>query len=944
MIKSPEAEELSRRKPKWGENIKVYNRRIHTDIQETNQSNGKNNGETGGKTAVESNVGDRSDAVNGRLNESNVGKNCESVVEEVPSNENGVKEVVNVIGNDVEKDCQNVVEEVSGNEDGVKEVVNVIRNDVEKNCEDVGEEVLGIENGVKEVITVTGNDIENNSKNVFKEVPANESGVKEVITVTGIDIEKNGENVVEEVPCNENINEEMAAATDNGCIIEETPTTTNDDEECSEKIIEEVPRNANSVTEMLGSVDSYKETSCNENSVMEVLDKGNTIEKVTDIEINIEVRNSMISIEDALINENDVEKAADIEKNVGEEMPDDETEIREEVPRVSLSPKLPVEQAKSLLPHHSPSNVKILTVFEDSSSRGLVEASLPNGHEYNGNLNGVVRHERPMASLVDDTLNTSVNSAKSKEEVRDLKRKLEDELDRVRKMARKLQAKETQLSAVDFDSGRLRDEAPVVERLRFPVNGRLENDVSTMTGNDKSSYDDYSSPRPFIQLSSSVTNSSYYGAVENVHEKEKRMPRANQFYQSSDFVLGKEKLPYAESNRKTKSSGGGRKHGGGDLYSKYGFDKNFHKKCNDLLQKLMKHKHGWVFNVPVDVKMFGLHDYFDVIKHPMDLGTVKTRLTNKWYKTPREFAEDVRLTFHNSMTYNPEGNDVHIMAKELLRIFEGKWPTIEADYDRKLRYEMSRDFGTVTPTSRKSYAPAHPSTHMPLHPPPLLHLPPSYQEVRNLERSQSMPVQPKSRPKSKPKSKPSVARTPAPKKPKAHDPNKRDMTFDEKQKLSNNLQCLPSDKLDAIAHIVKKRNSAFSQQDDEIEVDIDSLDAETLWELDRFVINYKKRLSKYKRKAELAMQAREELAMQSRAAASEAVQETVPPAPAHVDPPREDKTDERNAGASPHVQQERHKDNASDSSTTSSSSSDSGSSSSDSDSDSSSDSESDEES
>jgi hypothetical protein len=41
-------------------------------------------------------------------------------------------------------------------------------------------------------------------------------------------------------------------------------------------------------------------------------------------------------------------------------------------------------------------------------------------------------------------------------------------------------------------------------------------------------------------------------------------------------------------------------------------------------------------------------------------------------------------------------------------------------------------------------------------------------------------------------------------------------------------------------------------------VDIDSVDAETLWELDRFVTNYKKSLSKHKRKAELAIQARAE--------------------------------------------------------------------------------------
>lgn len=82
------------------------------------------------------------------------------------------------------------------------------------------------------------------------------------------------------------------------------------------------------------------------------------------------------------------------------------------------------------------------------------------------------------------------------------------------------------------------------------------------------------------------------------------------------------------------------------------------------------------------------------------------------------------------------------------------------------------------------------------------------------------------------------------------------MTYEEKQKLSTNLQNLPSDKLDNIVQIIKKRNTSLSQNDDEIEVDIDSVDTETLWELDRFVTNYKKGLSKNKKKAEVASQDR----------------------------------------------------------------------------------------
>ncbi|GJY97604.1 calcium/proton exchanger [Tanacetum coccineum] len=77
-----------------------------------------------------------------------------------------------------------------------------------------------------------------------------------------------------------------------------------------------------------------------------------------------------------------------------------------------------------------------------------------------------------------------------------------------------------------------------------------------------------------------------------------------------------------------------------------------------------------------------------------------------------------------------------------------------------------------------------------------------------------------------------VRRIHVPKKPKAREPNKRDMTYEEKQKLSLNLQNIPSHHRDGVVHIIKKNNT-LSQNDEEIEIDIDSVDIETLWELDR---------------------------------------------------------------------------------------------------------------
>lgn len=49
--------------------------------------------------------------------------------------------------------------------------------------------------------------------------------------------------------------------------------------------------------------------------------------------------------------------------------------------------------------------------------------------------------------------------------------------------------------------------------------------------------------------------------------------------------------------------------------------------------------------------------------------------------------------------------------------------------------------------------------------------------------------------------------------------------------------------------IIRKRNGHLKQDGDEIELDIEAVDTETLWELDRLVTNYKKMVSKIKRQA-----------------------------------------------------------------------------------------------
>ena len=79
------------------------------------------------------------------------------------------------------------------------------------------------------------------------------------------------------------------------------------------------------------------------------------------------------------------------------------------------------------------------------------------------------------------------------------------------------------------------------------------------------------------------------------------------------------------------------------------------------------------FREPVDWKALGLFDYPQIIKRPMDLGTVKRRVIEGKYESIFESAEDMRLIWRNCMTYNRAGNDFHTLAQKLSKKFEEKY-------------------------------------------------------------------------------------------------------------------------------------------------------------------------------------------------------------------------------------------------------------------------------
>lgn len=77
-----------------------------------------------------------------------------------------------------------------------------------------------------------------------------------------------------------------------------------------------------------------------------------------------------------------------------------------------------------------------------------------------------------------------------------------------------------------------------------------------------------------------------------------------------------------------------------------------------------------LFLKPVDVEGMALHDYNDIITHPMDLSTARAKLDSGAYQTKQDFAADIRLMFANCYKYNGEDSEVANVGRMLQGVFE----------------------------------------------------------------------------------------------------------------------------------------------------------------------------------------------------------------------------------------------------------------------------------
>merc|ERR1719186_1245339 len=270
------------------------------------------------------------------------------------------------------------------------------------------------------------------------------------------------------------------------------------------------------------------------------------------------------------------------------------------------------------------------------------------------------------------------------------------------------------------------------------------------------------------------------------------------------------------------------------------------KACNEIIKEMFSKKHSanaWPFYKPVDTEQLDLHEYKQVIKKPMDIGTVKTKMDGREYRTSAEFAIDMRLIFTNCFKYNPPEHDVVAMARKLQDVFEKRYARIPDEEAANNQGGLlvggfvnnddqatdEDDYDSEDERERK-----------------LLQL---QEQLRQMQEQMKILVEESLRSKSMKKQKSKDDKVEKrggksrPKKaPKAGVLESDDelkttpMTYDEKRTLSLDINKLPGDKLGKVVQIIQHREPSLRDSNpDEIEIDFEAPRPSTLRDLEAYV-------------------------------------------------------------------------------------------------------------
>ncbi|KAF9888123.1 hypothetical protein FE257_009259 [Aspergillus nanangensis] len=324
--------------------------------------------------------------------------------------------------------------------------------------------------------------------------------------------------------------------------------------------------------------------------------------------------------------------------------------------------------------------------------------------------------------------------------------------------------------------------------------------------------------------------------------------------QSTTFALGPEGLPLIRRDSTNAADGRPKRsihppkrdlpYSTKPKKKKYQWELRF---CNDVLDELQKPKHynyAMPFYYPVDPVALNIPTYHSVIKKPMDLSTMQSKLKTGQYENAKEFELDFRQMLKNCFKFNISGDPTYAAGQKLDEVFNLKWA-------QKARYleahEPNPEHHSADESSEESEDGAEESEEDD----EKLNI--LKQQILEMSRQVEVLTQKK-------KKTPPTSKKPSKSKPGKKDTNKKSstlgtskkdkksgsksskpekqrwVTYNEKQIISNGISSLPDKKMQEALKIIQSNVPALKgTQETEIELDIDELPNDVLLMLLKFV-------------------------------------------------------------------------------------------------------------
>ncbi|KAJ5655922.1 hypothetical protein N7507_007872 [Penicillium longicatenatum] len=237
--------------------------------------------------------------------------------------------------------------------------------------------------------------------------------------------------------------------------------------------------------------------------------------------------------------------------------------------------------------------------------------------------------------------------------------------------------------------------------------------------------------------------------------------------------------------------------------------------CQEVLDELHKPKYQLIaiaFYYPVDPVALNIPTYHNVIKKPMDLMTIQSKLKTGQYENAKEFEQDIRLMFKNCWRFNLKGDPTYVAGESLSEVFDKKWKELPA-YLEKHEPQHEQEVDSDEEESDEDVEESDNEDNEKL----------SLLQKQIAEMSRQLSKS-KSGKKEIKKSSSTIGKKDKKSSSKGYKDKARFVTYHEKQIISNGISSLPDKKMHEALGIIQSNVPALKgTQEAEIELDIDEL-------------------------------------------------------------------------------------------------------------------------